>query len=69
MTQRDGTGREDGGGFRMGNTYPTLYNPMDRSPPGSSVHRILRWQARGFLFRSFTWGARALRTLSDGPPP
>src|SRR5574337_926313 len=44
-------------------SYPTLSNPMDRSPPGSSVHRILQ-------ARVLEWGAipspRGLQMLPLG---
>ena len=29
---------------------PTLYNPMDCSPPGSSVHRIFQERLLGWVF-------------------
>ena len=93
MTQRDGMGREVGGGFRIGNTWtpmadacwcmakpiqyckvkkkknfnwsvcvcprtcmctqlcPTLCDPMDCSPPGSSVHGFSKQKCwNGLLF-------------------
>ena len=67
MTLRDGMGREVEGVFRMGNTCtaataaaakslqscPTLCDPIDGSPPGSSVPgilqaRTLEWAAVSF---------------------
>ena len=37
--------------------YPTLCDPMDCSPPGSSVHGILQ-------ARVLEWGAIALSTIA-----
>jgi len=39
-------------------SYPTLWDPIDRSPPGSSVHGILQarrleWVSISFSSRSF----------------
>ena len=33
---------------------PTVYNPMDSSPPGSSAHRILQTRALEWVARSFS---------------
>ena len=43
----------DGGGGLVAQSCPTLCNPMDCSPPGSSLHgilqtRILEWVAISF---------------------
>ena len=35
---------------------PTLYNPMDCSPPGSSVHGILPGKSTGVSYRAFPQG-------------
>ena len=40
---------------------PTLSDPMDYSPPGSSIHRIfqarvLEWGAVAFSDQGFRWG-------------
>ena len=58
---------------------PTLYNPMDYSPPGSSVHtilqaRILEWVAILFsrvfsLTQGITSGFPALQADSLFEPP
>ena len=47
----------DGGGGLVAQSCPTLCNPMDCSPPGSSLHgilqaRILEWVAMPFSRRS-----------------
>ena len=52
MTQRDGTGRKVGGGFRM-ELYVTLSDAMDCGLPRCSVHgvfqaRVLEWGAIAF---------------------
>ena len=39
---------------------PTLSNPVDRSPPGSSVHGI-------FQARVLEWGAIAFSNLKTNP--
>ena len=55
MTQRDGMGREVGGGFGIGNTctpYSCLANPMDRGAWLAVVHGIAR---SGTLLSDFTF--------------
>ena len=53
---------------------PTLYDPRDCGPPGSSVHgilqaRVLEWVAVPFTKRSFpTQGPRQIRTLGHTTP-
>ena len=40
-------------------SYPTLSDPMDCSPPGSSIHGI-------FQARALEWGAIAFSVLTPG---
>ena len=45
--------KDGGGGGLVTKSYPTLYDPVDYSPPGSSVHgilqaRILEWDSIPF---------------------
>ena len=58
---------------------PTLCDPMDCSPPGSSVHgtfqaRVLEWVSIGFSIREFA-AAKSLQSCLtlcnpiDGSPP
>ena len=62
-TQRDGMGREVGGGFRMGNTCTaakslqsclTLCDPIDGSPRGSPVPGILQARTLEWVAISFS---------------
>ena len=53
---------------------PTLSNPMDCSPPGSSIHgifqaRILEWGAIAFSERTLGVGSNTLRTAPVPCPP
>ena len=59
---------------------PTLYDPMDSSPPGSSVHRILqarilKWVATSFTKIQTAAAAKSLQSCLtlydaiDGSPP
>ena len=52
-------------------SYPTLYDPMDCRPPGSSVHRILQarilqWVAMPFS-RGSSWVAMPFSRGSSQP--
>ena len=42
-------------------SYPTLCNPMDRSPPGSSIHRTLQARKLEWIVISFFRGSSQLR--------
>ena len=75
-TQRDRRGREVGGAFRTGGhmycclvlkSCPTLCNPVDCSPSGSSVHEILQartleWVAIS-LSRTKVWKRKSLNRV------
>ena len=55
MTQRDGMGREVGGGFRMGNTCKKKKKKKKISPGNLlEKHPKLRALNKTFLFFSFT---------------
>ena len=48
---------------------PTLSDPMDCSPPGSSIHgifqaKVLEWGASAFSVRDTTWGQNPSLILS-----
>ena len=52
---------------------PTLFNPMDRNPPGSSVHGILQARILEWVASPFSWGFSQLRdrtqvSLPSEPP-
>ena len=42
-------------------SYPTLCNPMDCSPPGSSVHEIFQAKILEWVAISFSRGSSQLR--------
>ena len=61
-------------------SFPTLSNPMDCSPPGSSVHgifqaRVLEWGATAFSDHRAAAAAKSLQSCPtlcdpiDGSPP
>ena len=45
-------------------SHPTLWNPMDCSPPGSSVHRILQARILEWIAISFSSGSSQPRDRS-----
>ena len=47
--------------MKVGQSYPTLCDPTDRSPPGSSVHWILQARILEWVAIPFSRGSSQLR--------
>ena len=68
LTQLEGQGGLPGGGavsaeseVLVAQSCPTLCNPIDRSPPGSSVHEILQARILDWVAMPFSRGSSQLR--------